>query len=55
MSGNSGAGVFGRAGHICKHPEDLDDQADLVIGEPDLFNTCMHTQILRHSRQRGNN
>ena len=54
-SGNSGAGVFGVAGRICTHPKDLADQTDLTIGQPDLFITCMHTQILRHSRESGNN
>jgi hypothetical protein len=48
MPGNSGAGVFGVVNGI-------DDQADLIIGQPDLFITCMHTQILRHDRQSGNN
>jgi hypothetical protein len=43
------------AGGVCKHPEDLDDQADLIIGQPSLFITCMHTQILRHCRQSRNN
>ena len=48
MPGNSGAGVFGVVNGI-------DDQADLIIGQPDPFIICMHTQILRHGCQSRNN
>jgi hypothetical protein len=35
---------------VGQHPEHLDDQADLIVGQPDLFAICMHTQMLRHTR-----
>jgi hypothetical protein len=43
------------AGGVGEHSEHLDDQADLIVGQPNLFITCMHTQILRHTRQTRNN
>jgi len=47
MPGNSGAGVFGVVNGI--------DDEYLIIGQPVLFITCMHMQILRHGGQLGNN
>jgi hypothetical protein len=34
------------AGGVGQHPEHLDDQADLIVRQPDILITCMHTQII---------
>ena len=34
------------AGGVGQHPEHLDDQADLIVRQPDIFVICMHTQIV---------
>jgi hypothetical protein len=46
------------AGGVSQHPEHLDDQADLIVRQPDILTICMHTQIIAQkcpavSRARG--
>ena len=53
VSGIEAASIYGS---FAKGEADAASDVDvLIIGQPDLFITCMHTQILRHDRQSGNN
>jgi len=42
------------AGGVGQHPENLDDETGLVVGQPTFATICMHTQIIVNDRRAGN-
>jgi hypothetical protein len=38
------------AGGVGQHPEHLDNQADLIVRQPNILTICMHTQIIAQMR-----